>query len=474
MKRIILSLLHILILTPAFAQTRATLAECIAMAREKNKALLSARLSIEQSVEQLGGAEANYGPNVAAQALAFQAFDKIVKSDGTYPQELAALGEINPAFAQMAGQPYSLHELSRAYTLALSAMQPIYAGGKIHTGVKLARLQTEVAELQASMKEKDVVQKVTECYWNIAAQKYYLRTIAAAEKQLAAVHEQVALFVKTGMTTRNALLQVSLRQQEIASKRLKIENGERLLLLLLKQQTGAEAQDFDIAVPDEDALLADMEREASASRFCCREADASRSMASREELQLSAKNVEANRLQIKMKRADMLPTLAVGLMGYHMGMGGFSGAARQYVPTHMTNGLALATLSIPLSPWWGTGKHALRQQKLALRQAEMDYADVSEQLALDTESAWLGVTEARKQIDIAKASVAEADENYRMYSLQYKQSTVTITDFLDAETLSRQAHDDLSANLAAYHIRLADYERKAGAGSERHTDGKME
>lgn len=460
MKRIILSLFYILILTPALAQTHLTLAECVAMAREHNKALLSARLCVEQSVEQRKGAEANYGPNVAAQALAFQAFDKIVKSDGTYPQELAALGEINPAFAQMAGQPYSLHELSRAYTLAVSAMQPIYAGGKISTGVKLAKLQTEVAELQASMKEKDVVQKVTECYWNIAAQKYYLRTIAAAEKQLAAVHDQVALFVKTGMTTRNALLQVSLRQQEIASKRLKIENGERLLLLLLKQQTGSEAQDFDIAVPDEDALLAEggvlsstrKDEDVRTGPIAC--------PPNREELQLSAKNVEANRLQIKMKRADMLPTFAVGLMGYHMGMGGFSDAAKQYVPTHMTNGLALATLSIPLSPWWGTGKHAVRQQKLALRQAEMDYADVREQLAIDTESAWLNVTEARKQIEIARASVAEADENYRMYGLQYKQSTVTISDLLDAETLSRQAHDDLSANIAAYHIRLADYERK--------------
>lgn len=456
MKYRLLSLL-LLSATTLHAQPHATLAECVSQAREHNRSLLSATLAIEQSREQRKGAQANYLPSVSASALAFQAFDKMMKCDGTLPMELAALGEAVPAIGQMAGQPYSLHELSRAYTLAVTATQPIYAGGKIHTGVELSKLQTDVATLQRQMKEKDVVQKVTECFWNIAAQDYYLRTISAAERQLQAVHDQVALFVKTGMTTRNALLQVSLRQQEIASKRLRVENGRRLLLLLLRQQIGATQTDFDIEVPSDSTLLANLP---SATPCAAISPLGGQGGADREELQLSAKNVEAQRLQIKMKRADCLPTFALGLMGYHAGLGGFSAATKPYVPSHMTDALVMATVQIPLSPWWGTGKHAVRQQKLAYQQALIDHDDVREQLAIDTESAWLNVTEARQQIDIARASVAEADENYRMLRLQYAQSTTTITDLLDAETLSRQAHDDLSANIAAYHIRLADYQRK--------------
>lgn len=430
-----------------------TLAECLDLARTNNRELRSAALAIDAADEGRRSVAANRLPQITANVMAFQAFDKMMKHDGTYPAELAALAAINPAFGQLAGQPYSISEMNRAYTLALTAIEPIYTGGKVTAGVKLSQVQADVARLKAQMTEKDILQKVTENYWNIASIVYTLRTLDAAKRQIDEVEKQVALFVKTGMTTRNSLLQVHLRQQELSSNRLKADNGRQLLLLLLRQQIGATDDDaFEIAVPDEAELLCPTTGATATP--------AVENAENREEVQLAAKNIEAQRWQVKLQRAGMLPTLAIGLVGFHGGIGGISSGASQFLDKHITNGLALATLSIPISEWWGGASHSVKQQRRALDQALNDYQDAREKITIDTHSAWLALTEAEAQIDIARASVEEADENYRMARQQYTAGTQTITDLLDAETLARKAHNDLSANIAACQIRAADYERK--------------
>lgn len=428
-----------------------TLQQCIDKARENNRTLQNAVLEMQAAKEQKSEAYTKYFPQVSANVMAFHAFDKMVKGDGTYPQELQALSQVSPAFtgvAALAGQPYSIAELNRGYSATLSIMEPLYAGGKITTGNKLAKLQEEVVALQHSLTEKDVVQKVRENYWQVAQLKYNLRTIEAAEKQLDAVYKDVENFVRAGVTTRNALLKVKLRQQELASNQLKLENARHVMLLLLAQQIGSK-EEVDIVLPEgEDALQQEHINTAEA-------------VAGREELAMAYKNVEAKQLGIRQERGKMLPTLAVGIMGYHAGMGGFSDAVKNSLNTSMTNGLALATLSVPISDWWG-GTHAVRRANVKAQQAQNDYLDAQEKLAIDIEASWSNLTEAYKQIDIARAGKEDAEENLRMSMNQYKMGTETLSDLLDAETLNRKAHDQLASAVAAYHIRLADYQRKTG------------
>ena len=54
----------------------------------------------------------------------------------------------------------------------------------------------------------------------------------------------------------------------------------------------------------------------------------------------------------------------------------------------------------------------------------------------------------------------EAAENLRMSTDQYNPGPGTISDPLDAETLNRQARNQLSEAMATYQVRLADYLRK--------------
>lgn len=447
MKRIIFLIFafsHLLILS-AFAQSVLTLSQCLELARQHNRTLQNAALEIDMATEQRKEAFTKYFPDIQANVLAFRAFEEMVKGDGTIPMEIAM---INPDLAPMVGAPFSYSEFNRAYSAALSLSQPLYAGGRIVAGNRLAKIGQETVQLQLKMKEKDVMQKVTECYWQVASVKYNLETIAAAEKQLSVVQDLVTNYVKAGVTTRNDLLKVQLRQQELASNRLKLENGEHVLLILLAQQIGMTGQQVDIDV-------ASLEAQEPSSVLV----PTSDAVARREEMLLMDKQVEAGQWQVRMERGKHLPSLAVGLMGYNAGLGGLSDRVKEYMDTNMTNGLVFGTLSVPLMSWWG-GRHAIRRTQMKLQQAKNDADDVREQLAVDVEAAWSNLTEAYKQIDIARASVSSAEENLRIGTEQYRAGTEMLSDLLDAETLNRQARSQLSDALATYQVKLADYLRK--------------
>lgn len=243
-------------------------------------------------------------------------------------------------------------------------------------------------------------------------------------------------------------MKVKLREQELASNRLKLENATTILTMLLAQQIGMGNDSIRLDIPNLQASLP-----------LPTHSDNEAAVMGREELLMTAKGVEAARLQIKMERGKSLPTLAMGVMGYHTGMGGLSDEVKSMINTSMTNALGLVTISVPISSWFG-GTHAIKRAKIELAQSKNNYDDTREQLIVDTESAWFNLVEAYKQIEIAQASVTEAQENYRMASDQYAIGKETITDLLDAETLQRQALNQYSSAKATYHIRYADYMRK--------------
>ena len=305
MKRIIL-LASLLYVSPLNAQVVLTLQQCLDAAKTNNRELQNAALDIIVAKEQKAETYTKYYPQISANVTAFQAFDKIIKGDGKIPLEIAVISE---NLAPLAGQPYSYSEVSRGYNAMLSIVEPIYAGGQISAGNQLARIQKDVYTLQHSLKEKDVLQKVTENYWKIATIKYNINTLNAADRQIQAVYSQVEQFVKAGVTTRNDLLKVRIRQQEIASNRLKLENAESILLMLLAHQIGNTNQNIDIdttSFEEQDPKVFFVPVEQAVSR--------------REELFLAQKGAEAAQQQLKMERGKNLPTLVAGAMGYHIGL----------------------------------------------------------------------------------------------------------------------------------------------------------
>lgn len=400
-----------------------TLQQLQEMAVQNNRVLKNARLDVEAAKEDKAKARTNYFPQVSGSAVGFRGFDDLVQGSMPAGETVMPIGMVKKGFVG-----------------SVMAVQPLFQGGQIINGNKLADLQEEVKRLQLQMTEKDTELQVAQRYWQLVSLQANVATLDSVKVQLDEVHRLTQQYVDAGITTHNDLLRVELKQQEVASKRLELENGISIMKLLLAQLAGTGESDISIMSP---ASLLSPSLPATLLK------DKETAVQNREELALAQKNEEAQRLNVRMERGKLLPSLAVGVNGHYQTIDS----------DDHTNGLVFATLSVPISDWWG-GSHAIKKAKLQRMQAENDRMEAREKLAIDIQSAWNNLNEAYQQIDIAKASVASAQENLRMHRIFYSAGTTTLTDLLDAVTLYTQAQSQLVTAQATYQIRVAEYLRK--------------
>ena len=398
MKKAVVFLFLCVAAAPAAAQTL-TLEECRA-AVEHNRTLRNSRLDLDAASQTHREAFTNYFPQISASGGLFQAQHGLVQADFAVPQ--------------MGTLPVSM--VKRGIIGSVTAVQPLFAGLKIVTGNKLARLGEEVGRLQLQQTEAEV-------------------------RQLAEIRRQVELSVKAGLVTNNDLLRVELRQQEIASNRLKVENGLKVSKMLLAQHIGVDWRGFDVA------NAAFGEPEAPAAYYVPVEEALDR----RTEYLLAEKNVEARKYEKRMERGKRLPTVGIGA-GY---------LYYNVTDKSVDDGMVFAQVSVPVSEWWG-GAHALKKARIREHQAENDRLQVREMLAVEIERTWSEVQESYAQILLMRRSVESSAENLRQNRNFYKEGTAPLTDLLDAETLYTQSRNDLTSACASYRTALAKYMRVTG------------
>jgi outer membrane protein TolC len=169
------------------------------------------------------------------------------------------------------------------------------------------------------------------------------------------------------------------------------------------------------------------------------------------EYQLLQKQVEATNLQKKLAVGQNLPSVAVGA-GYNY---------HNLLDNNQTFGMIFATVSVPISDWWG-GSHAIKRRKLQLQNANEELEDKSQLLKIRMQQSWDDMVLAYKQIEIAQKSIAQAEENLRLNRDFYKAGTSTMTDLLQAQLLYQQAHDKLVDAKTDYLKKLLAYKQSVG------------
>jgi outer membrane protein TolC len=155
--------------------------------------------------------------------------------------------------------------------------------------------------------------------------------------------------VKAGIINRNELLRVELKQHELESEELKLNNGINITKMLLGQHTGIASETFEIDI--DSFPMSDVP-----SKFY---ADANAAATLRSEYNLLDKNVEASKLNTKLELGKRLPMLGVGA-GY---------IYHNFTEQTNTFGIVFATVRVPISDWWG-GTYAIKRAKLKILQAE--------------------------------------------------------------------------------------------------------
>jgi len=435
--------LNIIILTAAcllaisvHAQEIYNLDKCKELALKNNAKAKNSQLSLEAAEQTKKEAFTKYFPSISAIGMGFRTNDPMMAMDLPLG---AMLG--NPDMP-----PIALDMLQKGKIGSVSASQPIFAGGQIINGNKLAKLGVEVAELQKKMSDDEVLLTVEQYYWQIVALEEKTKTIAEAETLLNRAHTDVKNALDAGLVNRNDLLKVELKQNELESGKLKLTNGLKLSKMVLAQFIGIAPEDFDI----DNSLVENVALTFDSS------IDYQSALNRRAEYQLLNKNVEASKLQVKMETGKHLPTVAIGA-----GWNYYSFDKGSPFAMDRNFGMLFATVAVPLSDWWG-GSHAIKKQKIQVMIAESEKRNNEELLLIQMQQLRNDVEEAAQQVQLADKTIVSALENVRLNADYYEGGTGLLTDLLDAQNALQQARDQRTEAATDFCMKLARYRQATG------------
>ncbi len=434
-------LFYLFTFIPLTAQTY-SLQQLKDSALKNNIAIRDAQNAIDAAQQQRKEAFTKYFPNISANGGWFNANKNIISrtifpSDYVPTSVAAALAQMLPPQALVdLTNPIPVNLIKDGALAGVKAIQPVFAGGQIVNNNRLARVGVEATRLQLQLSENEVEKQTEQYYWKLVTLEEKMSTIKAVEELLADIYKDVDVAVRAGLIMRNDLLQVQLRQNDIQSQKLKLQNGISIVQKLLAQYCGLNTD--AITVKKED-IIATVPVETSGN------------LMDLAEYQLLQKQVDAAHLKRLITVGQNLPTVAVGA-GYNV---------YNFMDHNRDFGMVFATVNVPISDWWG-GSHAIKRKKIEERKAEEELADKAELLNIRMVKAWNDVTEAYQQLSIAQRSIEQAEENLRLNRDYYRAGTSRMSDLLEAQLLYQQARDQQTDAYADYQNKRLEYRIATG------------
>lgn len=422
MRTIILSAALLLAASSAQAQRLMTAEQAVSDALQNNVRMKNADNDLETARQAKKQAFTKYFPTVSATGIGYMA-DK-----GLLEMSLAPGMEMSMMKNGIMG--------------GVSAQLPLFTGGRILNANRLADVGVETSRQQRRMSHNEVVLTAETYFWQAVMLKEKLKTVEAVERQLDKFAKDADAAVNAGVTDRNDLLQINLKKNETRSNRITLENALTTAKRLLAQYTGHDGDSIDVS--------ADMSGGLPPSPLQLY-AEPQTALANTAEYALMEQNVKANRLKYKMTVGQNLPTVAIG--GGYM-YDDLMDKSHQFW-------IGFATVSIPLSGWWG-GSHEMKKQRLAVRNAENTLQDNSQLLVIDMENKWNDMNDAYRKIGIAMESIAQAEENLRLHDDYYRAGTATMSDLLEAQTLYQNSRSAYVEAYAEYQIKKREYLQATG------------
>ena len=412
----LLILLWLLPLTGA-AQTY-TLEECCRLALEQNAKIKTATGDLSAAEMEKKEAFTNFLPSVSLMGGAMKADDAMLQMT-------------------MGDQTMSLMDGGMYGNVMVSL--PVYAGGKILNGHKLAKLGVEISELQLRQTRNEVELTVTQSYWQIVVLTEKLRTLESVRTLLENMNRDVNHAVEAGIRQRNDLLQIQLRKNDTQSSFIDVEKDLELCKMLLAQYMGLEsgkvevATSFDTTPVSPDALFVNH----------------AEALETTPEYRLLQKNVEAARLQKRLALGEYLPTVSVS--------GGYM--YQDFMGPSQNSLMGMVSVSIPIS--W-KAPYSVKKQKYRYQNAVTNLNDGGEQLMIRMQKTRNDLQSAYQQVLIAQKSIEQATENLRLNENYYKAGTSGMSDLLDAQALFQQSKDKYAEVRANYEIKKTEYLQVTG------------
>ncbi len=413
-----------------------TLDECVSMALENNAKMRTAEYTLNASHETSREAFTKYFPSVNLNGAAFTANHGMLQHSFDLPLSTLGIG--------LPDMDFNLSVLKKGSVAGINLIQPIFLGGRIVNGNRLAHVGEEVSRLQQRHTADEVRRDVEQYYWQLVSLHAKHQTLDTVIAMLDSLTTQVQNYVDAGVTTTNDLLEVKLKRNEMLVARSELDNGITVVKMLLTQYIGkGTSGTVDVTADITPGVMPDFPHEIYRNPEECLENTIGHG--------LLTQNVKAKELEQKIAIGNNLPMVAAGA-SYNY---------EHILEQGHTFANIYVTISVPLTDWWG-GSHSIKKKKLETQIARTQLENDSQMLVIAMTNAWNDLRTSYTQMGIAQESITQSAENLRLNKNFYTAGIATITDLLNAQTLYMQSQDKFIDSYGQFQIKKLAYLQATG------------
>ena len=318
---------------------------------------------------------------------------------------------------------------------ALEAQQVVYAGGAISSGIELAELEKQVAEMDWQKNRQDIRFLLVGHYLNL----YKLHNqIEVLHKNLELTDQLIANMqarLEEGTALENDITRYELQRETLRLQLAKVEDACKIanhqLVITLHLPEGTVVQP--------DTTLNDS-RIQTMSEANWQELAAQNNL----NLQQAETGIKVNRQRVKMERSERLPKISL--------------VAAEHLDGPIT--IEVPVLDNNFNYWYvGVGvkynisslfknNRKLKAARLNVRKAQETYELAQEQTNHAVQESYVNFLTSFTDLRTQQKSVELADQNYSVTSNRYQNDLALLTDMLDASNMK------LSADLGLVNARI--------------------
>ncbi len=403
---------------------RMTLDQCVALALGHNVELLSTSDDVAIAEAQRKSVRGQFGPKVEVDA-SFQRWNEAYVFSG-----------------------FPVHDTT-VWNVTASVTQPITALLAIYDAYRVRELGVDVAAVRREATRRETAFRVIESYYRLLQAERLGEVAVASVDQLGAQLRQANSFHANGIVSQDDVLRAELAvanaQQRLiqARARVTLERGRLAVLLGMPADSAIDAQPLPAdRVPPRDAASLEQAEQAAEAR--------------RVELREIEKRIEQAHHDKRLAYLKLAPQVSVVGAYIHNEGSLFSQVNSGYVG-------GVASWDV----WdWGTTTSGVGEAKARAHQALLARSKVDDQIRLEVREAFVGVGTAGEALEVGKASVASAEENFRLVKKRYEANAATSFDVVDAEGLLTQARGQMQTALYDFVIARAALRGATGVAPE--------
>jgi len=453
MKKFIIILLVTSVANLAYAQkTMLTLEECENQVLANSADVKNASLDVRSAQLQKQEALAEYFPSISAGAYSFHALKPLIQIQGTdvLGTSQAALAVLD--IAKWLGIQTEYNGLNYGFSGGVSFTQPIYAGGRIVNGNKLAELGKKAANTKSDLERRKAIEDVRKNFYFLVSLQEKQATVNTIRGMLDTLTRDVEAAVAAGLVVKADLTSIELKRTELDAGENKLNMGLRLAKMNLLNSMAMEYNAYP-GIQSEKISIDDFEFLGSTDDLMTPEqayVDEAVVTSTLSETQLLEMQVEAKKLMKKMTVGEALPTI---------GLGGQYNYSQMVTFSPQWNGSLFAVVKIPITDW-GKNSKKIQRQSIEIQKAENQQEYFTRQLTLQLRQLFMQLT-----CDYDNLKTAQKGEELSLLRLQqlragYKAGLNSIgevmmgeTDYRNAQQARIDAANEYVTALGAYRLR---------------------